>query len=79
VIHNHVYAPTRVYGGRTYAYRSGGWGYGYYGYHPYFAHWYGYPVYYGNPVHWSGWDWPLALAIVGVLGVGGWLLARTLR
>ena len=40
-----------------YPYRGGGWGYGYYGPHPYFDSWYGYPVYYGYPAHWSGWDW----------------------
>lgn len=73
VIHNHIYAP-RVYGGRSYGYRGGGWGYGYYGPHPYFDSWYGYPVYYGYPGHWSGWDWPVGLlvilAIVGLIALG---------
>ena len=80
IIHNHVYAPTHVYGGRTYGYRYGGWGYGYYGPHVYIDTWYGYPMYYGWPGHWSGWDWSwaplLALLVIGVLVAGAVAVVR---
>ena len=76
VINNRV-TNVRVYNGRSYPYHYGGWGYGYYGPHVYIEHWYGYPMYYCNPVNLSGWDflwW--TLGVVALLALIGWLVAR---